>query len=102
MMQLVKPIPPGAHIRPAQPEDAKALAVLATQVWLHTYATEGVTVEIAEYVLSELRPEKFIATLNDPSRHVFVAEQERSLLGLAVVRFDPEELQGREGQCRTL
>jgi ribosomal protein S18 acetylase RimI-like enzyme len=78
---------PSVHIRSAQPEDAKTLAVLATQVWLHTYAIDGVTSDIAEYVLSELSPEKFMAALNDTSRHVFVADNERSLVGLAVVKF---------------
>jgi ribosomal protein S18 acetylase RimI-like enzyme len=78
---------PSIHIRPGQFEDAKALAVLASQVWLHTYATEGVTADIAEYVLSELRPEMFMAALNGPSRQVFVADIDRTLVGLAVVKF---------------
>jgi ribosomal protein S18 acetylase RimI-like enzyme len=78
---------PNIYIRTGQPEDAKILAVLATQVWLHTYATEGVTGEIAEYILSELSPEKFLVVLNDPSRHVFVAAHNRNLVGLAVVKF---------------
>lgn len=87
MIPSVKPMHLSVHIRNGQAEDAKALAVLATQVWLHTYATEGITADIATYVLSELTPEKFMNAIKDPSRHVFFAEQERSLLGLAVVKF---------------
>jgi hypothetical protein len=41
-------------IRSGRSEDANRLAVLAAQVWLHTYATGGITADIAEYVLHEL------------------------------------------------
>ena len=33
-------------IRIGRSEDASRLAVMATQVWLHTYATEGITTNI--------------------------------------------------------
>jgi diamine N-acetyltransferase len=74
-------------IRVGRSEDASRLAVLATQVWLHTYATDGIARDIAEYVLRELTPEKYSALLNDPASHVVVAEQHENLVGLAVVRF---------------
>ena len=74
-------------IRVGRSEDASRLAVLATQVWLHTYATEGISRDIAEYVLRELTPEKYGALLIDPACHVVVAEQAKNLVGLAVVRF---------------
>ena len=45
------------HVRPGVAEDAGRLAVLAAQVWLHPYATEGLSPEIAEYVLAHLTPE---------------------------------------------
>jgi hypothetical protein len=54
-------------IRSGRSEDANRLAVLAAQVWLHTYATGGITADIAEYVLHELTPEKYLALLNDPT-----------------------------------
>jgi diamine N-acetyltransferase len=60
---------------------------LATQVWLHTYATSGITTDIAEYVLRELTPEKYRALLNDPAFQIFVAVSGESLVGLAVVKF---------------
>ncbi len=75
-----------AHIRPAAPEEASRLAVLATQVWLHTYATGGVSPEIAAYVLAELTPARYAESLQDPSVHVLVAAKDESLLGLAVLR----------------
>jgi ribosomal protein S18 acetylase RimI-like enzyme len=78
---------PSLDIRRGRSEDADRLAVLATQVWLHTYATSGITADIAEYVLHELTPEKFRAVLHDPTCQVFVAASGESLAGLAVVKF---------------
>ena len=75
-------------VRSGRSEDANRLAVLAAQVWLHTYATDGITTDIAEYVLREFTPEKYLSVLNDPSSHVLVAESDDSLAGLAVVKFD--------------
>jgi ribosomal protein S18 acetylase RimI-like enzyme len=81
---------PELSIRPGGPDDAKRLAVLAAQVWLHTYATDGINADIAEYVLSELTPEKYGRVLSDPSSAVLVAECGTSFVGLAVVKFDAE------------
>ena len=74
-------------VRSGRLADAKLLAVLATQVWLHTYATEGITDPIAEYVLSEFTPGKFLARLSEPAVHVLVAEHDQGLVGLAVVGY---------------
>jgi len=79
---------PNLCIRRGRSEDAGRLAVLATQVWLHTYATDGITAEIATYVLSELTPAKYSSVLEDPSCRVFVAEIGNSVVGLAVVKFN--------------
>lgn len=79
---------PDHSIRPGKPDDASRLAVLATQVWLHTYATDGINVDIAEYVLGELTPEKYRRILNDPTSQILVAECGTCLVGLAVVKFD--------------
>lgn len=73
-------------IRTGQLQDARRLAVLLTQVWLHTYANNGITEDIAEYVLSEFTPEKCLVWFNDGATQVLVAEQEESLVGVAVVR----------------
>ena len=78
---------PNLCIRSGRSEDADRLAVLAAQVWLHTYATGGITADIAEYVLRELTPEKYSAMLSDPTCEVFVAANGESLIGLAVVKF---------------
>ena len=78
---------PSLCIRSGRSEDADRLAVLAAQVWLDTYATGGITADIAEYVLRELTPKKYLAVLGDPTCQVFVASSGESLVGLAVVKF---------------
>jgi ribosomal protein S18 acetylase RimI-like enzyme len=76
------------HIRLGVAEDAGRLAVLAAQVWLHTYATDGISPEIAEYVLAHLTPEQYAQLLRDASTQVLVALHAHHVVGLAVVRFD--------------
>ena len=73
-------------IRRGQPEDASRLAVLATQVWLHTYATAGITADIAEFVLQNLTPSTYQKALNSPSSQCFVAEIGASLVGFALIK----------------
>jgi len=75
------------RIRSGRAEDANRLAVLATQVWLHTYATDGIDDVAAQYVLSELTPEKCLQSLNAPATHFFVAERDENLVGFAVIQF---------------
>ncbi|OYU30821.1 MAG: GNAT family N-acetyltransferase [Comamonadaceae bacterium PBBC2] len=61
---------------------------MAAQVWLHTYATEGVSSVIADYVLREITPAKFAASLEDPYAITLVAECDENLLGFAVLRLN--------------
>ena len=75
------------RIRPARAEDADRLAVLAVHVWLHTYATDGINDLAAQYVLSELTPDKYAQSLSDPANHFLLAESDQNLLGFAVVEF---------------
>jgi ribosomal protein S18 acetylase RimI-like enzyme len=77
----------GLQIRPGLPGDAVRLAVLASQVWLHTYATDGITDEIAQYVLSQCTVEKFSVSLGDTQTCLLVAECGACLVGFAAVKF---------------
>ena len=45
-------------IRSAVAQDAEQIAALGMQVWLHTYATAGVSREMAQYVLKEFTAAK--------------------------------------------
>lgn len=72
-------------IRHGERRDAENLSALAIQVWLHTYATEGISPLISRYVLSEFTPEKFEALLSNDSSTVLVAESNENLVGYATV-----------------
>jgi ribosomal protein S18 acetylase RimI-like enzyme len=74
-------------IRPATPKDAARIAVLGANVWVHTYATAGVSDVIAQYVLTSFAPETILALLNDPSIVLLVAEADGKLAGYIVMRF---------------
>jgi len=75
------------RIRPAQRDDALRIAALGIQVWLHTYATSGITNVVADYVLGEYSESRLITKIEDPDRLVLVAEDEDHLLGFAVLHF---------------
>ncbi len=82
-----KPMSSEATIREGVPADAERLAVLATQVWLHTYATDGISTVIASYVLSELSVSKFTAMLLQENSTVLVAQIDVNIVGYAVVNL---------------
>ena len=79
---------PEASIRAGVPADAENLAALGMQVWLHTYATDGISSTISQYVLSTFTADKFLALLAYPSTAVLVAEAGKNLVGYALVTFD--------------
>ncbi|MFM2066931.1 MAG: hypothetical protein RLZZ584_1840 [Pseudomonadota bacterium] len=88
------PTAPPFVLRRAQAVDALPLAVLATQVWLHTYATEGISAELAAHVQAELTPGRYRALIDDPQVRVELAATADghpgagNLLGLAVTQLD--------------
>jgi len=77
---------PGWLLRPAQAGDATRLAALALQVWLSTYAREGVSEDIAAYVLARFTPAAFAELLADPQRRLLVGEGPGGLLGYAQLK----------------
>lgn len=75
-------------LRAGQPADAPLLAALGTQVFLHTYATHGISQVIARHVLAEFTPAKFQAWLTSDTAAVLVAEKNAHLVGYARLAFD--------------
>lgn len=69
------------QIRPAGPADALCLGVLAMQVFLDTYATDGIRPEIAREVLGTYTPATYEALLARPDVSILVAERRGHLLG---------------------
>lgn len=78
-----------AQLRPAAPDDATTIAALAVQVFLDTYATEGIRPDLAREAFSEYSTEAFALRLQESARRFFLAEQSSGLLGFAEVHVSP-------------
>jgi len=76
---------PGLSIRLASPDDALCLSVLAMQVFLDTYATQGIRPAIAREVLSEYSQSSFEEALGSCRSLLAVAESQGHLVGFAQV-----------------
>ena len=72
-------------VRTGRFEDSETLSALAIQVWLQTYATDGISSKISHFVLSQFSVERFEALLTQVSARVFVAIVGGNLVGFAVV-----------------
>lgn len=74
------------NIRSATSSDASNIAALAMQVWLHTYAREGIRQEISEFVFSQFTPDAITSVIQDPTKTVLLACDKLHLLGYAVLQ----------------
>ena len=73
------------HYRPATAADALCLGVLATQVFLDTYATAGIRPALAREVLAHCSVAEFERLLADPGVTILVAECNAHLIGFSQV-----------------
>jgi ribosomal protein S18 acetylase RimI-like enzyme len=80
--------PVNIGIRPAAQGDAICLGVLATQVFLDTYATNGINSDLAIESLQNYSPAVFEARLRNPQIEVTVAEHDGNLVGFVDVEID--------------
>ena len=74
-------------LRPARPDDALVLGALAAQVFLDTYATDGIRPALVREVQQAFGPEAIGALLARPAGGLLVAERQGHLLGF--VQFMP-------------
>ena len=74
-------------IRPAGFDDRFNIAALMIQVWLHTYARNGLRDTISRYVLTEYTPEKIAAEIGVPGKRWLVAERDQHIVALAVLEL---------------
>ena len=81
-------MPLSLQVRPAVATDAHALAALAIQVWLDTYATDGVNDLLGRHVLDAFTPSGFAALAQDQAAALLVAQNGAHLVGYALLRFD--------------
>lgn len=75
---------PDFATRLGTPSDAACLAALGSQVWLHTYATQGIRPTIANYVHEHLSPAAFRRHLERSDAFTLIAEVDGHLVGFAI------------------
>lgn len=71
--------------RQGRHEDALCISGLATQVFLDTYATDGMRADLAEEALSVYAPQQFQQRLADPHRILLLAERNEHVLGFVEI-----------------
>jgi len=84
-------------LRAARPEDSLCLGVLATQVFLGTYATTGIRPTLAREVLGAFSTAAFAAWLERADTLIHVAEHEGHLIGFAHVTLGAPQEQAPPG-----
>ncbi len=86
-------------IRKATQDDCVNLAVLSLQVWLHTYANQGIRTKISNYVLSTYTENYYQDLLNKPDCPIWVYIKDEHLVGFISVDLSSdfgESLSGYE------
>ena len=81
-------------IRKADLSDVLNLTVLKQQVWISTYAFNGIRDELSQYVLGNFTPDKIKSTIDNPNNIVLVAEKDDHIVGCAEIDLSsqcPEE-----------
>ena len=77
-------------IRKATPDDCLNLAALSLQVWLDTYATEGLRNNISSYVISTFTEGYFLQQISRPAYNIWVFVEGEHLLGFIAVDLESE------------
>ncbi len=89
------------ELRIATPSDAVTVSALSVQVFLDTYATEGIRPDLAREAFLEYSTDAFDKRLREAKRTFIVAEAGAGLLGYAEVHLSPltapaEQISGAE------
>jgi ribosomal protein S18 acetylase RimI-like enzyme len=84
----IEPGTAGIEIRVAIPDDALCLGVLGTQVFLDTYAKDGIRPAIANEALEHFSTSTLAAALARPETVFLVAERGEHLVGFAQLTMD--------------
>ena len=72
-------------LRPGTRDDAVTVAALSLQVFLDTYATDGIRPDLAREAFREYSEQEFLARLSTSSRRFVLAEKQKALLGFVEV-----------------
>ena len=73
------------HLRPGAPQDATTIAALAIQVFLDTYATQGIRPDLAREVFRDYSCDAFLERFNSSGIHFVLAEIGTALIGFAEI-----------------
>ncbi|MCK5312287.1 MAG: GNAT family N-acetyltransferase [Desulfobacteraceae bacterium] len=80
--------------------DFQNLTALAIQVWLHTYATEGIRDKISKFVFNKFTPEYFECIYKAKNQDLLIAVENRHLVGFITIdlgsRCGIDDFQGYE------
>lgn len=74
-------------IRKAEINDLENITVLKQQVWIATYAVEGLRKEFSNYVLSEFTLDKVRETILHKNKLLLVAQIENHIIGCIEIDF---------------
>lgn len=77
-------------IRRVKSTDLKNLVVLNQQVWISTYATEGLIEEFSSYVLSEYSVENVRKSITDISKLILIATINDCVVGCSEILLSPK------------
>ncbi len=75
-------------IRYAKKEDCINIAALSFQVWLETYAVEGIRTEYSKYVFSNFTEEYFLELLEKSNYHLLISDNDGILKGFALININ--------------
>lgn len=87
---LCTTVTPAPTLRSATPDDACLIAALAIQVFLDTYAADGIRPDLAREALRDYGVEAFLPRLREPQRRFLLAERAGALLGFAELSLSDE------------
>lgn len=77
-------------IRKAQLSDSKKLSILFQQVYIQTYALEGVSDEYANFISVQFSAQKIEEKISFIPDSLWVAEYKNNLVGVAQIDFEKE------------
>lgn len=84
-------------IRKAKLPDCKNMAALSIQVWLHTYALDGIKQELSDYIFDKFSEESYQILLASENFEVYVCISSNHLVGLLVLDLDSTYEDERNG-----
>jgi ribosomal protein S18 acetylase RimI-like enzyme len=77
-------------IRKATIQDVHNLTILKQQVWISTYATEGIIDDFSKYVHTNYSLEKTQLAINDTSKICLIAETDNALIACVEIKLNPK------------